>query len=219
MTLREYIRLSSFHDSSDSVIQMALIICDLYDFTHEEIDLNPKLFLKYSKKVNRVFKKVEKKYLWEWRLFETEATEITFGQFIEVQYFLQHGLLDNLHFIAASIQKNGSEDFKQRAERLLNSNVRSVLPYVKEFLESFQQLISSYSGLFEKEEIEEEEELRPAEDVHPFLTQYGWLYSARQVAKDQGKKLDEAFDMPIMEALNTLAYLKSEQSYIKHMSK
>jgi hypothetical protein len=91
---------------------------------------------------------------------------------------------------------------------------------VKEFLESFQKLIDGYSGLFDKDEvIDEDEPLKPEEDKHPFLTQYGWLYSARQVAKDLGLKLDDAFKLPILEALNTLAYLKSEQSYIKHMSK
>jgi hypothetical protein len=200
---------------------MALIICDLYGFSHEEIDMNPKLFLKYSKKVNRIFRKVEKRYPIQWRLFETNAQKITFGQFIEVQYFLSNGLLDNLHFIAASIRSNGNEDFMKRAEKLLDANIRSVLPDVKEFLESFQKLISSYSGLFDNNEevIDEDEPLKPAEDKHPFLTQYGWLYSARQVAKDLGLKLDDAFKLPILEALNTLAYLKSEQSYIKHMSK
>jgi hypothetical protein len=198
---------------------MAMIICDLYGFSHKEVDLNPKLFLKYSKKINKIFSKVEKPNIWRTQTYQTDATKITFGQFIEVQYFLNHGLLDNLYFIAASIQKNGCKDFHKRADKLLQSNIRSVLPYVKKFLESFEQLISSYSGLFDNEEELEQEELRPAKDVHPFLTQYGWLYSARQVAKDQGKRLDEAFDIPILEALNTLAYLKSEQSYIKHMSK
>ena len=220
MTLSEYIRLSNFHESSDSVVQMALIICDLYGFSHEQIDLDHKLFLKYSNKVNKVFKKVEKPFIIQHRRFKLNAEKITFGQFIEVQYFLSNGLLDNLHFIAASIQINGIKDYRKRAENLLHSDVRSVLPYVKTFLESFQELISKYQGLFEKDEpIEDDQPLRPAEETHPFITQYGWLYSARQVAKDQGIKLNEAFKINILEALNTLAYLKSEQSYVKHMSK
>lgn len=218
MTLREYIRLSSLHES-DSVIQMALIICDLYGFSHKEIDLNPKLFLKYTNKVNRIFKKVEKPWIWRTQVYQTDAQKITFGQFIEIQYFLANGMLDNLHYIAATIQTNGKKDYQKRAAQLLEANIRSVLPYASKFLDSFKQLIESYSGLFDKEEEMEDEPLRPAEDIHPFIAQYGWLYSARQVAKDQGIKLNEAFEMPILEALNTLAYLKSEQSYIKKMSK
>jgi hypothetical protein len=57
------------------------------------------------------------------------------------------------------------------------------------------------------------------EKPHSFIEQYGWIYSAKEVAQHEGITLDKAFDLPILQAFNALAYLKSEQAYQKYINK
>ena len=79
-------------------------------------------------------------------------------------------------------------------------------------------MLASYKGLFEQDKTELEEDAK-VEKPHHFIEQFGWIYSAKQVSQHEGISLDKAFELPILQAFNTLAYLKSEQAYQKHISK
>jgi len=211
MKTSQYIKISDLKND-DGIAMMGFIIMDLYGMTYEQVDnMNPVKFGKLSKKIGDQFSRAEKPLWFNPLSFNTDAKKITFGQFIDVQYFVQHG---NLCDIAATIQRG--KNHSKKVERLGGINIRYVLNPVMKFMSSFETLIKAYAGLFE---IEEDLSEDIPETPHPFLSQYGWLFSARQVAKDQGVKLNDIFDMNIIEALNTLAYLKSEQSYIKKLQK
>ena len=81
---------------------------------------------------------------------------------------------------------------------------------VAKFLEVFKTFNESYKGLFGIEDIEEED-LKPISNT--FNDQYGWIYSAKKVAELEGITLEKAFDLPIIQAFNDLAYLKAHQEY------
>lgn len=205
MTVEQYMKVSVFVDE-DSIDQIGLLICELFNKTEDEVDnLTAKQFFAYSKKIEKTFTNIDRKKGFE--RFQTDATKITFGQFVEVMYFLKSPI-DNLHFVMASLSEGG-EHFA-RAERIRKSDIRCVLGEYKIFVESFNKLLESYSGLFEGEESDEE--------PHPFITQYGWIYSAKKIAEHEGIPLDKSFELPIYQALNDMAFLKSEQSYIKKMT-
>lgn len=221
MKLREYQRLAGFwNDGDDNVSQVAWIIMDVYSLSYDEVnEMEPKRFLKYSKRVGKQFNKIDKKPFYSWFRFQTDASKINLGQFIEVQHFMKQGQVDAMHLVGASIWKDKREH-SVKAETLLNTNIRHVLQDVTRFFLSFSDLVNSYKGLFEAEETEDEsDELAKPEKPHPFVDQYGWLFSAKQVAEYEGITLSEAFDLPIIQALNDLAYLKSFQSYQKHLNK
>ena len=119
MTLAQYQRIAAFWDTkNDEVTQIALVVCDLYDLSYDQVNnMNPKKFIKLSKKIERLFLKVNKRPLFFKLDFTTDATKINLGQFIEVQHFLKMGEVDSMHLVGASIWNNKKEH-KEKAEIL-----------------------------------------------------------------------------------------------------
>ena len=218
MTLKQYQRIAGFYNQSDDEItQVALIVCDMFNLSHEKVDnMQPKQFIKYSNKVTKQFKKLGKKPLVGRLKLETDAKKITLGQFIEVQHFLKQGEIDAMHLVTASIW-GSSKAHDIKADLLLKKHIRYILADYTTFLQSFAELLQGYKGLFESDEVVEDD--GKMEKPHPFIDQYGWIYSAKEVAQHEGITLDKAFDLPILQAFNALAYLKSEQSYQKYINK
>ena len=142
--------------------------------------------------------------------FNFDIRKVTLGQFIEVQHFYKNNYLNNLHLIAASFSTCDKLSHVERADKILKMSLLPVLFNVKKFIEVIKKLSDEYSGLFGIEEIEEEE-LKPL--TNGFNEQYGWIYSAKKVAEFEGIKLDEAYDLPIIQAFNDLSYLKAHQEY------
>jgi len=218
MTLKQYQRIAGFYNQSDDEItQVALIVCDMFNLSHDTVDnMQPKEFIKYSNKVTKQFKKLGKKPLFRRLKLQTDAKKITLGQFIEVQHFLKQGEIDAMHLVTASIW-NDSKAHNVKADILLKKHIRLILADYTAFLQSFAELLQGYKGLFESDEVVEED--GKMEKPHSFIEQYGWIYSAKEVAQHEGITLDKAFDLPILQAFNALAYLKSEQAYQKYINK
>ena len=154
MNLAQYQRIASFyHQESDEIVQIALIVCDMWGLSYDEVDnMQPKKFIKYSNKVTKEFKKLNKKPLIGRVKLQTDAYAITFGQFIEVQHFMKQGEIDAMHLISSSIWQD-KRDHATKAKILLDINVRYVLKDFTLFLISFSNLIKSYKGLFEVEQV------------------------------------------------------------------
>lgn len=221
MTLAEYQRVASFwNEGNDEVSQIAWIIMDVYGMTYDEVnEMKPKQFLKYSKNIEKRFRNINKKPFWSQMKFETDASKLTFGQFVECQYFLKSGHIESMHLIGASLLKS-KKPHNQKSNILLKTNIRYVLQDISKFYVSFAAFIDTYKGLFDKNETEDEaEDLISTDKPHPFLEQYGWIYSAKQVAEHESITLDKAFDLPVVQAFNDLSYLKAFQSYQKHINK
>lgn len=224
MTLNQYQSIYKIKEAvQDDIEGMALIICEMYDFNPEDVDdFTPREFTKYCKKVGKIFLKATKKPLLKKYKYTTKAEQLTFGQFISLQHWLKKDPISMAHLLAATIIES-DKPHKELAEKLLHTKSRHSLPFVLELITSLQDLILKYAKLFEidtdknedLELIKRDRNLRQ----HPFITQYGWLFSAKEVGEWLGLKMDEVYKLNIIEALNTLALLKSKQDYEKEMNK
>lgn len=45
------------------------------------------------------------------------------------------------------------------------------------------------------------------------MSVYGWIYQATLIADHEKIKLDEVYNLPTLQVLNDLAYLKSKNAY------
>lgn len=203
---------SNNHDEVDA---LALIVCEVYGLSYDEVnDINPAKFLKLSKNI----KIKTDKPLINWLRFETDSHKITLGQFIECQTWLKNSApVKAMHLVAASILKS-KKPHKDKVDKILNTHIKNVYHYVSDFILSLNDLINSYSGLFEIE-VDLDEEIEKPEAPHPFIDRYGWVFSAKTVAEFEGITIDKAYDLPILHALNTMSYLKAKQKFDKWQSK
>lgn len=148
--------------------------------------------------------------------FNYDVRKITLGQFIEVQHFYKGNYINNLHLIAASFSTCKDYLHVERADMILKLPMLSVLYNVTKFLEVIKKLSDEYRGLFGIEDIEQEQ-FKPL--TNGFNEQYGWIYSAQKIAEFERIKLDEAYDLPIIQAFNDLAFLKAHQEYESEINK
>ena len=223
MTVAQFQRIHEISETTpDSVEQLGWMVCEVFNLTHDKVDsMGAKKFEKYAAMLERMLHSKEPKFF---RIaFQEDANKITFGQFVEVQYWLRQPLPAVLDLVAASVMQERT-DHKEDAAWIKEQPLRKVLPPVQRFVDSLNKLIESYKGLFgtDDEPEEDEDEIRPMRKgpaVHPFIEQYGWIYSATEIAQHEGLKLDEVYELPVIQALNDLAYLKAKQQYNKYLSK
>jgi hypothetical protein len=72
-------------------------------------------------------------------------------------------------------------------------------------LRSIQRVNKSFTTLFG---ITEGEERGSESDSSEFDKSYGWIYNAQMVAEFERIKLDDAWELPVLQFLNDLSYLK-----------
>lgn len=218
MTLEQFQRIHEINSTTpDTVERLGYIICNLHGYTEEQVNtMKP---IKFLWLVNRMERKLNAKpQRFRKFRFNTDAEQLTFGQFIECQHWLKNDAIRAMDLVAASILI-GRGDHKTDAELIRKSKYRNVYPFVTEFIESFNKLILSYKGLFEIEENEEETNGEVQLKQHPFIENYAWIFSAKEVANHEGISLDAAFSLPVIQAFNDLSYLKSKQDYDRKQAK
>jgi hypothetical protein len=216
MTVERYQRIYEISQTTpDDIERVAWMICFIFGKTEEEVnDLTSIQFLNYADKIGKRLE-IKEPPLKTIRL-QTDASKITFGQFIECNYWLKNSPVEVAHLVAASLIKPLiKRTHQEQAERMLKADIGSIFSQVNTFVKSLNELIRSYKGLFEIQDNQEEEQDKP----HPFLEQYGWLYSAKQIAEYEGIPLEQAYNLPVIQALNGLSYLKGKAMYDKHLSK
>lgn len=198
---------------TDMVDKLAHSVCVVYKKKPQEVNEWGKgKFLKYAGRLERLFSKPPPRSWFEMPL-ETDAAKINYGQFVEIMYFLQNGMIENIHHIAASLM-GGADDHAVRSQMVLETGITRVLHPVSVFIASWEKLMRSYSGLFEiDDERDEDDRVVKRESPHPFIEQYGWIFSATKLADHEKIKLEEVWDLPIIQALNGLSYLKSKTKY------
>lgn len=212
MTVKQFQNIAKI-EAIDDISHMALIVCSLYGYSEDYVDnLPPKKALKLFAKVTKKVQQVEKKPLFSSRKMQTDAFKLTFGQFIEINYWLKSGEIEAYHLIAASAIN--SDNHKALADKILHQNVRRILLPVRKLLISYGELLMAYKNLFEIDKGEESNE-----DPHPFIEQYGWLFSAKRVGEHLGLNVNETYKISIIEAFNTLAYLKNLNEYEEWQSR
>jgi hypothetical protein len=214
MTVEQYQRIYEISVTTpDTVERVAWMICEVFGKSQQEVDdMSKEQFLRYT---NRLNKEIQTKDRWyNWVHLETDASKITFGQFIETSFWLKSHPTEVLHLVSASLLRKWSGDHHAATEYILSLEIWQIHDQIQTYIESLNKLIKSYSGLFGLGEQNEEEE-KP----HPFIEKYGWLFSAKQVADYEGIPLDKVYDLPVIQALNDLSYLKAKQNFDKWLSK
>jgi len=214
MTVEKYQRIYEISVTTpDTIEQVAFMICEV--FGKNEIEVNELSADKFIKLSNKLQKQIDTKQPWyNWIDLQTDATKITFGQFIETSVWLKNSPIEVLHLVGASLLKKWQGSHMDAADYLLQSPVFCIFDQVNDYVSSLNKLIKSYRGLFGEPSGNEEED-KP----HVFIEQYGWLYSAKQVADYEGIPLDKVYDLPVIQALNDLSYLKAKQNFDKWLSK
>ena len=212
MTVQQFQNIGKIQ-AEDVVDHIGYAICELFKLTPKQVDNLPRVVqLLLAGRVAKQLSNVRKPK-WFAPDFIEHAEQITFGQFVEVNEWMKRGADDCLHMIAASILVERG-NHKEDAAKMQRLNIRKVLPYVERFLESYVDLTLQYGGLFESNVSEEDNE-----PVHPFMDNFGWMYTVKEVANYLGLTINEVYKINIIEALNVMAYLKSYNDYIEWQQK
>ena len=142
-----------------------------------------------------------------------DVSSITFGQYIELAYYLSKGQIECGHLILATMSKqwlrnHSTRDHNSKAEYFLQQPIEYVVGSLKAIQDGFESFNSRYKSLFGLD-------VNVSGDVegNDFNRRYGWIYSATCVAEHERITLDEAFVLPVIQAFNDLAFLKAKGKY------
>jgi hypothetical protein len=205
---------------SNDVERMGYICCELYGLTYNQANnLSQANFTKYAKRIEKDFSKVYKpKYFKRFKL-EPDATKLRLGQFIELQHYLKSDLKSVISKVAATISQQKKPN-KEIEQAVLKANIRYVLPYVLEAVNSLEMLVSKYPYLFEQPPANMDEPIsKEALKVHPFVASYGWIDQAKVLADYFNIKFNEAMELGVIESLNILSLIKAKNAYTNEVNK
>jgi hypothetical protein len=81
-------------------------------------------------------------------------------------------------------------------------------------LSRLQELDKGFEGLFGKgDDGEEDNEISSRNPVSSFMRYYGWIYQASLVAEFERIPMEAVYDLPTLQFLNDLAYLKAKNEH------
>jgi hypothetical protein len=87
-------------------------------------------------------------------------------------------------------------------------------------LSKIKDLDDEFTGLFgESGESEDNDGDTIGSDIHPFQKQYGWIHQAVMVAQHNNITLAAAYELPTIQFLNDLAYIKSKSEFDAYLIK
>jgi hypothetical protein len=200
-------------EQSDDVEKIVRVISVLYGLTDQEANRLPLgVFKERAAEACKMFDKPltgrpHKRI--GLRFIDYNVPQIRFGQYVELQHFLKGGVIENLHFIAASITdpiigKNNSKDHDRIAEGFKSKPSLPVYASVCKFLSHLNDFNKNFSGLFGSTEEDEEDKREP----DPFLNTWGWYFSATKIRDHKMVSMDEVMNIPLIEAFNIMVYMK-----------
>jgi hypothetical protein len=218
ITLGKYQQIEAINGRGLSDIDKALYCaCVVFDKTEYQIDNEkPAKVLRMMDKMQGLFQtpfnaRTENrigKYVVNY-----DVSHITFGQYIELSFFIGNGPLRNVQYILATManrwrQKHTSSDHRLKADYFRTQPVEKAIGALNIIQENYSRFNSEYKQLFglDKEvtgEVQNDE----------FNKRYGWIYSATQVKEHEGITLDDTFALPVRQAFNALLFLKAKGKY------
>lgn len=201
----------------DEIDKLGFSICAVFDLTeHQVSQMDAKKVNSYVARVQGIFQSdftvLTPQRIGGYKMLYDVAA-FTFGQYIELSFFF-HAHIRNAHYALASasrpiFRKYSTEGHRNRADFFLSQPVEITVGALKLLMDSFQSFNGQYRNLFG---LDKEAHDQSAPD-DPFNKRYGWTYSAKVVAEYEGIALDQAYALPVRQALNDLAYLKEKVSY------
>ena len=209
ITLFKFQQADRINSSDKSEVDKLLFTtCIVFDKTEYQLDNMP------VKKVNKLVTKVSEIFQSEFNpqpckrigkfKMNYHPSTLTFGQYIEISFFIE-GRIGTAHYAIASIVSKDAETHRQRADYFLHQPVTKIVGSLNLFTEKFQSFNNEYNSLFGLSDVKVQED--------KFNKRYGWIYSASRVAEYERITLEQAFALPIRNALNDLVYLKAKDKY------
>jgi hypothetical protein len=87
-------------------------------------------------------------------------------------------------------------------------------------LSKIKDIDDQFTGLFgESGESEDNDSDTIGSGIHPFQKQYGWIHQAVLVAQHNNIALESAYQLPTIQFLNDLAYIKSKSEFDAYLIK
>lgn len=87
-------------------------------------------------------------------------------------------------------------------------------------MSSIQRLDKEFVGLFQDGINEGGDDGRAGrENGGGFMQRFGWIYQATLIAEHERIKLSEVYELPTIQALNDLSYLKSKNAHDREQIK
>jgi hypothetical protein len=74
-------------------------------------------------------------------------------------------------------------------------------------------LDKEFEGLFDKGDDDQDEQISGRSSVSNFMRYYGWIYQTELVANFEKITLEQCYELPLLQYLNDLAYLKAKGEY------
>jgi hypothetical protein len=74
-------------------------------------------------------------------------------------------------------------------------------------------LDKEFEGLFDKRDDDEDDKVSSRSGVSNFMRYYGWIYQTELVADFEKITLEQSYELPLLQYLNDLAYLKAKGEY------
>lgn len=210
----EAINASKEYDDLNKVL---FSTCVVFDMTEHQLDTaGAKKAKKLIDKVERIFsaefQPIAAERIGKHRI-EYDVAAMTFGQYIELSFFLQ-GEVAKAHYSLASIsrirfRRYTTDGHRARAECFLGQPAEVAIGSLKALMANLEKFNREYAGLFGLDG----QAYDPEAERDPFNKRYGWTYSASCVAEYERIPLDQAFALPVRQALNDLSYLKAKVTY------
>lgn len=152
-----------------------------------------------------------------------DISQINTARYIETKVFAKD-VIQNLHKLAASMvhptkyfglvkDKFNAAKHSDYADDIQSAKFLDVYYSVSKFIKVISELDSNFKGLYE--EVDEQMEEQSVRGGSRFVEFYGWHYCVKIVAEHEIIPLDQAYELPCMQFLNDLSYLKAERDYLK----
>jgi hypothetical protein len=142
-----------------------------------------------------------------------EPSQMAFGQYITLAFYLARNAVLNCHKILATITneygfKYNADTQQQREDYFLTRPVTEVVGSIKRIQDKYRQFNDGYKSLFGLNTDNAQET-----ETDVFHKRFGWVFSATMVADHNRITLDQAYALPVRVAFNDLAYLKAKAAY------
>jgi hypothetical protein len=191
--------------------------CVIYDLTEYQLDhMKPRKALRLISKIEKLFKGgFEPKAATKIGKYKInyDPSALTFGQYIELMFFLDQPLIQAAHYVLASIVST-EDDHPGRSQYFLSRPVAEAMGTVIKYVENLNKFNKEYAALFGVDP-----EVNGDVSTDKFIKRYGWIYSASRVAEYERITLDDCYKLPIRRALNNLAYLKAKDKFESNQMK
>jgi hypothetical protein len=205
------------NESLSELDKLLYSTCIVFNKTEYQLDkLKGNKAVRLIAKVNRTFSSNFKPKVKKWLgyyLTNYDVSTFTFGQYIELSFFLNNSDISKAHYVLATITnlplcKNNAANHRKKSEYFLKQPIPYVVGAIEIISKNLVAFNKEYQTLFG---IDKEVSGDVQEDY--FNKRYGWIYCASQIAEYERITLEQAFNLPVRQAFNDLAYLKAKSKY------